>query len=72
LKWSPGYLLRAAPGELVAELGELAAAYQFREQFLAHQMVALYRCGSQAEALAGYHLLRERLADELGSIRARD
>jgi DNA-binding SARP family transcriptional activator len=53
-------------GELVAELGELAAAYPFREQFLAHQMVALYRCGRQAEALAGYHLLRERLADELG------
>jgi DNA-binding SARP family transcriptional activator len=53
-------------GELVAELGELAAAYPFREQFLADQMVALYRCGRQAEALAAFHLLRERLADELG------
>lgn len=53
-------------GELTAELGELAAVYPFREQFLAHQMVALYRSGRQAEALAGFHLLRERLADELG------
>lgn len=52
--------------ELTAELAELAAAHPFREQFLAHQMVALYRCGRQAEALTGFHLLRERLADELG------
>jgi SARP family transcriptional regulator, regulator of embCAB operon len=53
-------------GELTAELTELAAAHPFREQFAAHQMVALYRCGRQAEALAGFHLLRKRLADELG------
>jgi len=53
-------------GELTAELTELAAAYPLREQFLAHRMVALYRCGRQAEALDGFHLLRERLADELG------
>jgi DNA-binding SARP family transcriptional activator len=53
-------------GDLTAELTELAAAYPLREQFLAHQMVALYRCARQTEALAGFHLLRERLADELG------
>jgi DNA-binding SARP family transcriptional activator len=42
------------------------AAYPFREQFRSLQMVALYRCGRQAEALAGFHQLRVRLASELG------
>ena len=52
--------------ELTGELALLVAAYPFREQFRAHQMVALYRCGRQAEALAGFHQLRGQLADELG------
>ena len=52
--------------ELTSELAVLAAAYPFREQFRAHQMVALYRCGRQAEALAAFHQLRGQLADELG------
>ena len=51
---------------LTGELALLVAAYPFREQFRAHQMVALYRCGRQAEALAGFHQLRGQLADELG------
>jgi len=53
-------------GELTGELAMLVAVYPFREQFRAHQMVALYRCGRQAEALAGFHQLRVRLASELG------
>ena len=52
--------------ELTGELALLVAAYPFREQFRAHQMVALYRCGRQAEALAAFHQLREQLTDELG------
>ena len=52
--------------ELTGELAVLVAAYPFREQFRAHQMVALYRCGRQAEALAAFHQLRGQLADELG------
>ena len=52
--------------ELTSELAVLVAAYPFREHFRAHQMVALYRCGRQAEALAAFHQLRGQLTDELG------
>jgi DNA-binding SARP family transcriptional activator len=52
--------------ELTGELGLLVAAYPFREQLWAYQMVALYRCGRQAEALAAFHVLRERLTNEVG------
>ncbi|MGW2654266.1 BTAD domain-containing putative transcriptional regulator [Streptomyces sp. NPDC001478] len=52
--------------ELVPELRELAAAYPLREEFHAHLMVALYRCGRQAEALRVFTLLRRTLVDELG------
>lgn len=51
---------------IVAELAELTAAHPLREQFGAHRMVALYRCGRQAEALSAFHELRAELADELG------
>ena len=52
--------------EIVGELAELAGLYPLFEQFRAHQMVALYRCGRQAEALAVFGDLRRELAEELG------
>ncbi|MFE6972415.1 BTAD domain-containing putative transcriptional regulator [Streptomyces sp. NPDC057682] len=52
--------------ELVPELHELAAAYPLREEFHAHLMVALYRCGRQAEALYTFTRLRRTLVEELG------
>ena len=52
--------------EVVADLEALVAAHPFRERFCAQLMVALYRSGRQAEALAAYAAARERLADELG------
>ncbi|TXR96355.1 AfsR/SARP family transcriptional regulator [Streptomyces sp. col6] len=52
--------------QLVPELHELAAEYPLREEFHAHLMVALYRCGRQAEALRVFTLLRQTLVDELG------
>lgn len=52
--------------ELVAELHELAAEYPLREEFHAHLMVALYRCGRQAEALRVFARLRQTLVEELG------
>ncbi|RJL30115.1 BTAD domain-containing putative transcriptional regulator [Bailinhaonella thermotolerans] len=61
--------VRLARGEhdvLAAELAPLAEAYPLRERLRAVQIEALYRSGRQGEALAAYHELRTRLADELG------
>jgi hypothetical protein len=52
--------------ELVGELEELAAQYPLRERPRALQMLALYRCGRQADALAAYRAARETLVGEVG------
>jgi DNA-binding SARP family transcriptional activator len=51
---------------LTAELDGLVASHPLRERLTGQRMLALYRCGRQAEALAGYRELRARLSDELG------
>ena len=59
--------LAAGHGEqLAAELAGLAAAYPLRERFRAQRMLALYRAGRQAEAMAEFHALRALLDAELG------
>jgi predicted ATPase/DNA-binding SARP family transcriptional activator len=52
--------------ELVADLEALVAAHPLRERLRAQLMLALYRAGRQAEALAAYTAAREWLAEELG------
>jgi predicted ATPase/DNA-binding SARP family transcriptional activator len=52
--------------ELVDELQALVAAYPFRERLWRHLMLALYRSGRQADALAAYHRARRALDEELG------
>jgi DNA-binding SARP family transcriptional activator len=52
--------------ELVAELEELVAAHPLRERLRAQQMLALYRAGRQADALAAFRAARQMLRDELG------
>jgi DNA-binding SARP family transcriptional activator/tetratricopeptide (TPR) repeat protein len=52
--------------ELVAELEGLAADYPLREHLRAQLMLALYRCGRQAEALNVYGDARRMLVEELG------
>jgi DNA-binding SARP family transcriptional activator/ABC-type branched-subunit amino acid transport system substrate-binding protein/DNA-binding beta-propeller fold protein YncE len=51
---------------LLSELQALCDAHPFRERFRAQQMLALYRSGRQADALAAYDRARHRLVDELG------
>ncbi|MFJ2440632.1 AfsR/SARP family transcriptional regulator [Streptomyces sp. NPDC087658] len=52
--------------EAVSELTALTAAHPLRERLRELLMVALYRSGRQAEALAVYVDTRRLLADELG------
>lgn len=52
--------------ELVAELWRLAAEHPLRERIHAQLMLACYRCGHQAAALAVYVAARKTLVDTLG------
>ena len=52
--------------EVVAELHTMVERHPFRERFHEQLMLALYRCGRQADALAAYHGARRVLQDELG------
>ena len=51
---------------LTGELEQLTAEYPLRERLHGQLMLALYRCGRQAEALAAYRRARDLLAGELG------
>ncbi|MFF2041317.1 BTAD domain-containing putative transcriptional regulator [Kitasatospora sp. NPDC058170] len=52
--------------EVVAELSSLTAEHPLRERLRELLMLALYRCGRQAEALGVYTDTRKLLIDELG------
>ncbi len=52
--------------QLIGELDSLTEEYPLRERFRAQQMLALYRCGRQAEALRAYAKTRKYLVDEMG------
>jgi DNA-binding SARP family transcriptional activator/streptogramin lyase len=51
---------------LVAELESLVGQYPLRERLRAQLMLALYRSGRQADALAAYQDARRTLVDQLG------
>src|SRR3954452_22809510 len=53
-------------GELMGQLEALVVAHRFKERLVELQMLALYRSGRQAEALAAFRAARGRFADELG------
>ncbi|MCM0675017.1 AfsR/SARP family transcriptional regulator, partial [Micromonospora phytophila] len=52
--------------ELIGELVDLAAEFPVRERLRHQLMLALYRSGRQAEALAAYREFGEMLRDEYG------
>jgi serine/threonine protein kinase len=52
---------------VVSELEALTDRYPLRERMWVNLILALYRLGRQAEALAAYQRAREVLADELGT-----
>jgi DNA-binding SARP family transcriptional activator len=54
-------------GVVIAELERMAAAHPLREHLHALLMLALYRDGRRAEALAAYQHARRVLVDELGA-----
>jgi DNA-binding SARP family transcriptional activator len=52
--------------DLVADLEALVSANPLRERLAAQLMLALYRCGRQADALAVYQRTRGTLVEQLG------
>jgi WD40 repeat protein/DNA-binding SARP family transcriptional activator len=52
--------------QVVGELAALVEQKPLRERLRAHLMLALYRCGRQAEALEVYQEFRQGLSRELG------
>ena len=52
--------------EVLAELDPLVVAEPLRERLQAQRMLALYRCGRQADALEAYRRARTALVDAIG------
>jgi DNA-binding SARP family transcriptional activator len=59
-------LERGRHTEVVGELERVVAEHPFRDRLRGQLMLALYRCGRQADALAVYQDGRRALLDELG------
>ena len=59
-------LARGRHVDVLAELDALVAAHPLRERLRGQQMLALYRSGRQADALAAYRDARRALVAELG------
>ena len=53
--------------EVIAELRRLTSEHPLREKLHVQLMLALYRDGRQADALAAYQAVREMLVGELGT-----
>lgn len=65
-RWADLRLESGEPADLAVRLEELTEEHPLHEPFWARLMLALYRAGRQADALAAFQLLRLRLAEELG------
>ena len=65
-EWIDAALLSGRHAELVAELQGLVRAHPLRERLRGQLMLALYRAGRQADALAAYQDARRILVEQLG------
>src|SRR5438105_3700566 len=59
-------MLLGREAQVLGELERLVREYPYRERLRGQLMLALYRTGRQAEALAAYRAGRSALVDELG------
>jgi predicted ATPase/DNA-binding SARP family transcriptional activator len=59
-------MLLGREAQALGELERLVGEYPYRERLRGQLMLALYRTGRQAEALAAYRAARSVLVDELG------
>ncbi len=59
-------MLLGREAQVLGELERLVRDYPYRERLRGQLMVALYRAGRQAEALAAYRAARSALVEELG------
>jgi DNA-binding SARP family transcriptional activator/Tfp pilus assembly protein PilF len=67
LEWrNDARLSLARHSELLTELQALVAENPLRERFHAQLMLALYRCGRQADALSAFQHARHLMVEELG------
>ncbi len=64
--WAEAELDLGQHAQLADVLAEWVRAHPFRERLRRCQMLALYRCGRQTEALAQFDGLRQALSRELG------
>jgi DNA-binding SARP family transcriptional activator len=64
--WADAKLALGQGAELVGELQARVPAWPLRERLRGQLMVALYRAGRQADALAAFRTARATLVDELG------
>jgi YVTN family beta-propeller protein len=65
-EWIDCELALGRHAEVIGELERLVARYPYRERLREQLLLALYRSGRQAEALAAYRDARRALVDELG------
>jgi DNA-binding SARP family transcriptional activator len=64
--WAQAEVAAGNAAEVVDRICETVGRYPLRERLRGVQMTALWQCGRQSEALAGYDELRQDLARELG------
>lgn len=65
-RWAEAELIMGRPGQVVAELTELAHAHPYHEGLRAQLMLALHGSGRQAEALEVFRQTRTVLREQLG------